>query len=58
MSRGDQKRSAIAAIRGQMRESTVSELTYSAHMQASPPRMRAASSASSTRAAPSSGSTA
>ena len=28
--RGDQKRSAIAAMRGQMRESTVSGLTYSA----------------------------
>ena len=42
ISRGDQKRSAIAAMRGQMRESTVSGLTYSEHMQASPPRMRAA----------------
>src|SRR5258708_10413540 len=37
--RGDQSRSAIAAVRGQMRESIVSGLTHSPHMVASPPRM-------------------
>ena len=41
---GDQKRSAIAAVRGQIRESTVSGETYSAHIVASPPSTRAASS--------------
>ena len=41
---GDHRRSAIAAARGQMRESIFSGDTYSAHMQASPPRMRALSS--------------
>src|SRR5579884_2248921 len=44
-SAGDHSLSAIAARRGQMRESTVSAFTSSAHMHASPPRMRAASSA-------------
>ena len=42
-SRGDQKRSAIAAVRGQMRESIVSGPTHSPHIVASPPRMCAAS---------------
>ncbi len=37
---GDQNRSAMAAVRGQMRESTFSGLTNSVHMQTSPPRMR------------------
>ena len=39
---GDHSRSAIAAARGQIRESMVSALTYSVHMHASPPRIRAA----------------
>ena len=38
---GDQYRSATAAMRGQMRESTVSGVTHSAHMHASPPMIRA-----------------
>ena len=38
--RGDQRRSAMAAVRGQMRLSTFSGVTYSDHMVASPPRMR------------------
>ena len=42
-SRGDQNRSAIAAVRGQMRESIVSGPTHSPHIVASPPRMCAAS---------------
>ena len=37
-SRGDHRRSAIAAVRGQMRESMVSSVTHSAHIVASPPR--------------------
>jgi hypothetical protein len=37
---GDQKRSAMAAVRGQMRESMVSGVTSSVHMVASPPRMK------------------
>ena len=40
-SAGLQSRSAMAAIRGQMRESTVSAVTYSAHMVPSPPRTSA-----------------
>ena len=39
---GDQKRSAMAAVRGQILESTVSGETYSAHIVASPPRIRSA----------------
>ena len=46
----------MAAMRGQMRESTVSWLTYSAHMQASPPRIREACSGVSCAAGPESGS--
>ena len=46
VSAGDQSRSAIAAARGQIRESMVSGVTNSAHMQASPPSTRAAASAS------------
>ena len=42
-SRGDQNRSAIAAVRGHTRESIVSGLTHSPHIVASPPRMWAAS---------------
>ena len=41
---GDHNRSAIAAVRGQMRESIVRGSTYSFHMHASPPRIRAACS--------------
>ena len=37
---GDQSLSAMAAVVGQTRESTVSGPTNSAHMQASPPMMR------------------
>ncbi len=37
---GDQYRSAMAAVRGQIRESIVSGVTHSDHMQASPPRIR------------------
>ena len=44
---GDQKRSAMAAMRGQMRESMVSGPTNSLHMQASPPSTRAVCAASS-----------
>ena len=49
---GDQKRSAIAARRGHIRDSIVSGVTNSDHMQASPPRMRFCSSAESAAAAP------
>src|SRR5262249_49211511 len=35
----DHNRSAIAAVRGQIRESIVSGLTHSPHIVASPPRM-------------------
>jgi hypothetical protein len=44
-SAGDHSRSAMAAMRGQMRESIVSGETNSLHMQASPPRMCLRSSA-------------
>jgi hypothetical protein len=43
VSRGDQKRSAIAAVRGQIRESIVSGPTHSPHIVASPPSTCAAS---------------
>ena len=46
-SRGDHSRSAIAAVRGQMRESTISGVVNSDHMVASPPRMRARSASGS-----------
>ena len=36
---GDQSLSAMAAVRGHIRESTVSDETSSLHMVASPPRM-------------------
>ena len=52
----DQSRSAIAAALGQIRESTVSALTYSAHIQASPPRIRADCSGVNCAAGPLSGS--
>ena len=39
MSRGDQRRSAMAAVRGQIRESMVSLVVHSDHIVASPPRM-------------------
>ena len=39
-SAGDHSRSAMAAVAGQMRESTVSMEVYSFHMQASPPTAR------------------
>jgi hypothetical protein len=42
--RDDQNRSAIAAVRGHIRESIVSGTTFSPHMQASPPSIRAACS--------------
>ena len=45
MPAGDQSRSAIAAVRGQILESMVSGVTHSDHMVASPPLMRARSSA-------------
>ena len=57
ISRGDQSLSAMAAVRGQMRESTVSASTSSAHMHASPPRIRAACSGVSCAVAAPSGST-
>ena len=55
---GDQKRSATAAARGQIRESSVSAVEYSAHMHISPPSMRACSSGASFSASPDIGSTA
>src|ERR1017187_9251809 len=55
---GDHKRSAIAALRGQILESMFSGVTHSDHMQASPPRMRLFSSGFSEAAAPLIGSTA
>src|SRR5439155_25679999 len=55
---GDHRRSAIAAFLGQIRESTFSGLTYSAHMQDSPPRIRCFSSAERLAASPLIGSTA
>ena len=54
---GDQRRSAIAAARGQVRESTISEVVYSAQMHISPPRMRDLSSGPSLSASPDIGST-
>ena len=53
---GDHNLSAMAAVRGQMRESIFSGETYSAHMQASPPRIRFCSSGVRLAAAPLSGS--
>ena len=47
----------MAAARGQIRESTVSGPTSSAHMHASPPMMRDACSGASLAASPPSGST-
>ncbi len=41
--RGDHSRSAIAAVRGQIRESIVSGPTHSPHIVASPPSTCAAS---------------
>ncbi len=41
---GDHKRSAMAASRGQMCESTFSGVTHSAHWHDSPPRIRLFSS--------------
>lgn len=55
---GDQNRSAIAAVRGQMRESIFSGETYSVHIEASPPRIRALSSDPKFAAPPDMGSTA
>ncbi len=57
-SRGDQSRSAIAAVRGQMRESTISAVVNSDHIVASPPRMRARSASGSWSTPLSQGSTA
>src|ERR1035437_8580822 len=55
---GDHRRSAIAALRGQILESMFSGVTHSDHMQASPPMMRFFSSGLSEAAAPLIGSTA
>ncbi len=55
---GDQKRSAIAAFLGQMRESTFSGFTYSAHMHDSPPRILCFSCGERFAASPLMGSTA
>ena len=48
----------MAAIRGQIRNSSFSLVTNSAHWQASPPRMRDSSAALRSAAAPPCGSTA
>ena len=52
----DSRRSAIAAVRGQIRESTFSAVTYSLHMHASPPSTRFFSSGLRFAPAPPSGS--
>src|SRR6202521_3119534 len=54
----DHRRSAIAALRGQILESMFSGVTHSDHMQASPPTLRLFSSGFSIAAAPLMGATA
>ena len=54
---GDHSLSATTAARGHTRESTVSSVTYSLHMHASPPRMCAVSALVSWPASPLRGST-